>query len=68
MNDHEFLTVPEAAELLRISRNLTYELVAEKVLPSIRLGRRVVVPRVPARPVDQAGGRDSRVGVTGAPE
>ncbi len=46
MNDHEFLTVPEAAELLRISRNLTYELVAEKVLPSIRLGRRVVVPRV----------------------
>ena len=46
MNDHEFLTVPEAAALLRISRTLTSELVAEKVLPSIRLGRRVVVPRV----------------------
>ena len=46
MNDHEFLTVGEVAALLRISRNLAYELVAEKVLPSIRLGRRVLVPRV----------------------
>ena len=45
MNDHEFLTVPEVAKLLRISRNLVYELVAQGVLPSIRLGRRILVPR-----------------------
>lgn len=39
------LTVPQAAELLGISRALTYELVARGELPSLRLGRRVVVPR-----------------------
>lgn len=40
------LTVAEAAELLGISRAFAYELVARGELPSIRLGRRVVVPRV----------------------
>ena len=40
------LTVAEAAELLGISRALAYELVARGELPSIRLGRRVVIPRV----------------------
>lgn len=39
------LTVTEAAELLGISRAFAYELVARGELPSIRLGRRVVVPR-----------------------
>ncbi len=39
------LTVEEAAGLLGISRNLAYELVARKELPSVRLGRRLVVPR-----------------------
>ena len=39
------LTVPEAARLLRISRNLAYELVRQNVLPHIRLGRRILVPR-----------------------
>jgi excisionase family DNA binding protein len=39
------LTVEEAASLLGISRNLAYELVAEGQIPSIRLGRRVLVPR-----------------------
>jgi excisionase family DNA binding protein len=40
------LTVTEAAELLGISRAFAYELVARGELPSIHLGRRVVVPRV----------------------
>lgn len=35
----------EAARTLRISRNLTYELVRQGRLPSIRLGRRVMIPR-----------------------
>lgn len=39
------LTVREAAKLLRISRNLAYELVAQGRLPSIYLGRRILIPR-----------------------
>ena len=39
------LTVEEAAQLLGISRALGYELVARHELPSLRLGRRIVVPR-----------------------
>jgi excisionase family DNA binding protein len=39
------LTVPEAAGALGISRALAYELVARGELPSLRLGRRIVVPR-----------------------
>lgn len=39
------LTVPEAAQLLRISRNLAYELVAQHQLPSVRLGRTIRIPR-----------------------
>ena len=40
------LTVAEAGKLLGISRNLAYELVAQGKLPTLRLGRRLVVPRV----------------------
>jgi excisionase family DNA binding protein len=40
------LTVGEAAKLLRLSRAFTYELVARGELPSIRLGRRIVIPRI----------------------
>ncbi len=39
------LTVPEAAQLLRISRNLAYELVQQNALPHVRLGRRILIPR-----------------------
>ncbi len=39
------LTVEEAAGLLRISRGLAYEIVRSGRLPSIRLGRRLLVPR-----------------------
>jgi excisionase family DNA binding protein len=39
------LTVEQAAVLLGISRGLAYELVARGELPSLRLGRRIVVPR-----------------------
>jgi excisionase family DNA binding protein len=39
------LSVTEAARLLGISRALAYELVARGELPSLRLGRRIVVPR-----------------------
>lgn len=40
------LTVPEAAQLLRISRNLAYELIKRGELPHVRLGERIIrVPR-----------------------
>ena len=44
--DRLVLTVDEAAYLLNISRGLAYELVARGELPAIRLGRRIVIPRV----------------------
>ena len=39
-------TVEEAAKLLRIGRNQAYEAVASGQLPSIRIGKRILVPRV----------------------
>jgi excisionase family DNA binding protein len=39
------LTVVEAAEVLGISRGLAYELVRSGDLPSLRLGRCLVIPR-----------------------
>lgn len=44
-HDRLTLTVSEAAQVLGISRALAYELVARGELPSLRLGRRLVVPR-----------------------
>ena len=39
------VTVEEAAEILGISRAFAYALVRKGELPSLRLGRRLVVPR-----------------------
>lgn len=38
------VTVSEAARILAISRSHAYELCARGDLPSVRLGRRIVVP------------------------
>ncbi|MDP8991538.1 MAG: excisionase family DNA-binding protein [Actinomycetota bacterium] len=43
-DDRLTISVEEAAKLLGISRGLAYELVARGELPSLRLGRRRVVP------------------------
>jgi excisionase family DNA binding protein len=40
------VTVPEAAAMLGISRNFAYQLVREGKLPSIRFGKRILIPRV----------------------
>ena len=40
------VSVTEAAQLLGVGRTLAYDLVARGVLPSVRLGRRVVIPRL----------------------
>jgi excisionase family DNA binding protein len=39
------LSVDEAGALLGISRDIAYDLVGRGELPSVRLGRRLVVPR-----------------------
>lgn len=47
MNDHSnlLLTVPEAATLLRISKNKAYELVRQRLLPAVHLGKNIRIPR-----------------------
>jgi excisionase family DNA binding protein len=42
---HEYLKVPEVAEMLRIARNTVYQLVGEGEIPSVRIGRSVRVSR-----------------------
>lgn len=45
-NEHPLtLSVGEAAELLGLSRGLVYRAVAEGSLPSIKVGRRIIIPR-----------------------
>ena len=39
------LTVNEAAVYLRISRSLAFTAVRDGTLPSVRIGRRILVPR-----------------------
>lgn len=39
----DLLTVPEAAERLRISKGLTYELIRQDRLPHLHLGRRIFI-------------------------
>jgi len=44
--DYPYLTIPEAAKLLRISRNRAYELAStDPTFPVIQLGRRLIVSR-----------------------
>lgn len=39
------ITVPEAGAMLGVSRNKAYALAREGVLPTLKLGRKIVVPR-----------------------
>jgi excisionase family DNA binding protein len=40
------LTIPEAAKRLGIGRNSAYRAAANGELPTIRLGKRILVPRI----------------------
>ena len=40
------VTVTEAAYMLGISRNNAYELVKRREIPSIKLGKRILIPKV----------------------
>ncbi len=43
--EHEWLKVPEVAEVLRIARSRAYELVADGEIPAVKIGRSVRVSR-----------------------
>lgn len=43
--DSAVFTVDDVAKLLRISRNTAYELVRQKRIPSLALGRQIRIPR-----------------------
>ena len=45
MTERATMDVGEAAKLLGLSRNAAYAAVAAKQIPSLRLGRRIVIPR-----------------------
>lgn len=42
----DLMTVPEAANALRIGKNRAYALVREGEIPSVRIGHSVRIPRV----------------------
>lgn len=47
--DKPTVTADETAEILRLGRNSTYEGIANGEIPSIRVGRRVLVPTASLR-------------------
>lgn len=48
MSDSERLTytVEQAGKLLGLSKNVMYDAVADGSLPSIRIGRRILIPKI----------------------
>jgi excisionase family DNA binding protein len=42
---HEYLKVPEVAQILRIGRSRAYELVANGTIPAVKIGRSLRVSR-----------------------
>lgn len=46
-SDSLVLTPAETAKLLRIGRGTVYEQIRLGVIPSIRMGRRILVPKAP---------------------
>jgi len=50
------ITVPEAADMLGISRNFAYELVKRQELPVVKFGKRLLIPRVALERMLEKGG------------
>ena len=55
------LTVMECARLMGLSKGSTYEAVRQGTIPSLRIGRRLVIPRAALeRMLEGQGGKDAR--------
>jgi excisionase family DNA binding protein len=50
-------TIDEAAKLAGIGRNLMYEAAARGEVPTIRLGKRILVPKIPFDRMLEHGGK-----------
>ena len=55
------ITVPEAAEMLGISKNFAYELRRQKKLPYVQFGKRYLIPRVALEKMLERGGTEEEV-------
>jgi excisionase family DNA binding protein len=53
----DVLTVEEARKRLRIGRNAIYDAIARSEVPSIRLGRKILVPRLALEALLRGEGR-----------
>lgn len=60
-NDKLTLTTDEAADLLGISRSAAYNAVATGEIPSVRIGRRILIPR--ARLIEMLNHTDAGNGI-----
>jgi excisionase family DNA binding protein len=58
------LTVEEAAESLGISRTFAYEAVKRGEIPAIRIGRRILVPKVALDRLLESAGEQGDLGET----
>ena len=56
--DSLVLDVPEAGELLNLSRATAYSLAAQGIIPTIRFGKRIVVPRKALEEMLSKAGKD----------
>ena len=57
MTERQTLKIEEAAKILGISRNTAYEAVKSGQLPTVKIGRRFLVPKAAlARLLDSAAG------------
>ncbi len=63
MSQTDTLTVDEAAERMGINRNSAYEAARRGEIPTLRIGRRILVLR---RPFERMLGGDGDSGVNGA--
>ena len=45
-SEPDVLTVEEARKRLRLGRNAIYDAITRKEVPSIRLGRKILIPRL----------------------
>ena len=45
IDQQEVMTVPEVAQVLRVSRGTAYEYVQRGLIPHLRLSGRIIIPR-----------------------
>ena len=56
INDNKLCyTVPEAAQMLGLSRNFVYDLVKQGQLPVVKFGKRLLIPRVALEKILEKG-------------